>query len=213
MIKLEFSEAEKAAIYYERFNHPHPRVQLKMEVIWLKSQGESHQKIAQLAGVHVNTVTEYLREYEEGGLEKAKEVRFKRPESELVTYQTSIEAEFRKNPPATINQASARIAELTGIKRSPTQVGIFLKNIGLKCRKVGFIPAKADVDAQAEFKKKKLMPRLEEAKAGKRTIFFMDAALSLSRVVRFPFCAWGISGLCVVFYQSFHSCSLRSSTF
>ncbi|WP_370583146.1 hypothetical protein [Microcystis sp. LEGE 00066] len=36
MINLEFTEEEKNSLYYERFHHPHPRVQLKMEVLWLK---------------------------------------------------------------------------------------------------------------------------------------------------------------------------------
>lgn len=61
---------------------------------------------------------------------------------------------MRKNPPASINQASSRIEELTGIKRSPTQVRVFLKKIGMKCRKVGVIPSKADPDVQEAFKKK-----------------------------------------------------------
>jgi hypothetical protein len=39
MIKLEFTEEDKRLLSYGRFNHPHPRVQLKMEVLWLKSQG------------------------------------------------------------------------------------------------------------------------------------------------------------------------------
>jgi len=154
VIQLEFTEEEKKAIYYERFNYPHPRVQLKMEVLWLKSQGETHQKIAKLAGVHVNTVTAYLEEYQLGGIEKVKEVRFNRPESELINYKETIEEELKKNPPATINQASARIEQLTGIKRSPTQIGIFLKKIGMKCRKVGVIPSKANPEAQDDFKKK-----------------------------------------------------------
>ncbi len=34
MINLEFTEEEKNSLYYERFHHPHPRVQLKMEVLW-----------------------------------------------------------------------------------------------------------------------------------------------------------------------------------
>jgi DNA-binding transcriptional regulator YbjK len=38
-----------------------------MEVLWLKSQGLSHQKIAKLAGVPVNKVTSYIRDYQEGG--------------------------------------------------------------------------------------------------------------------------------------------------
>lgn len=154
MIELKFSEADKEELHYERFHHPHPRVQLKMEVVWLKSQGEGHGRIAELAGVHVNTVTTYLQEYLEGGLEKLKEVLFHRPQSELVEHKQTIEIEFGQRPPATISEAAARIEQLTGIKRSPTQVRVFLKKLGLKCRKVGVIPAKADPDKQDDFKKK-----------------------------------------------------------
>jgi transposase len=65
---------------------------------------------------------------------------------------------------------------LTGIKRGPTQTREFLKKLGMKPRKVGQIPAKADVKEQETFKEEKLEPRLAEAKAGKRVVFFMDAA-------------------------------------
>jgi len=51
---------------------PHPRVQLKMEVLWLKSQKIPHQKICQLAGISPNTLLTYLRDYQEGGIEKLK---------------------------------------------------------------------------------------------------------------------------------------------
>jgi len=47
--------------------------------------------------------------------------------------------------------------------------------MGMGCRRVGPIPAKADLAVQGEFLKK-LQPRLEEAKSGQRTVFFVDAA-------------------------------------
>jgi hypothetical protein len=46
-----------------------------------------------------------------------------------------------------------------------------MKRLGLKRYKVGTIPAKADVEAQEQFKKEKLDPRLKEARAGERAIF------------------------------------------
>jgi transposase len=49
--------------------------------------------------------------------------------------------------------SAKRIEELTGIKRSPTQVGIFLKKLGLKRLKTSAIPAKCNVQLQASFKK------------------------------------------------------------
>ena len=73
-------------------------------------------------------------------------------------------------------EAAARIADLTGLERGPTQVRQFLKSLGMKPRKVGQIPAKAAVTVQAAFKTGQLAPRLAEAQAGQRIVFFMDAA-------------------------------------
>ena len=66
----------------------------------------------------------------------------------------ALEAYFEEHPPATVNEAVAKIAELTGIRRGPTQVRRFLGALDLRPRKVGMIPAKADVQQQARFKKK-----------------------------------------------------------
>ena len=44
MLQLEFSEADKGALTHERYHHPHPRVQQRMEALWLKSQGLAHQE-------------------------------------------------------------------------------------------------------------------------------------------------------------------------
>jgi transposase len=41
---------------------------------------------------------------------------------------------------------------------------------------VGTVPAKADHDGQADFLDDELSPRLEEAKQGKRSVLFLDAA-------------------------------------
>ncbi|MBD2774193.1 IS630 family transposase [Iningainema tapete] len=176
MIHIEFTEEEKQALYYQRFHHPHPRVQLKMEVLWLKCQEFPHKEICKLTKVSSNTLRSYLKDYQLGGIEKLKEINFARPKSELEEYRTTLKEYFQKNPPATINQAIDEIESLTGIKRSPTQVRKFLKSMGMRCLKVGFIPSKADSEEQEEFKLKKLEPKLEEAKAGKRAVFFVDAA-------------------------------------
>lgn len=52
-----------------------------------------------------------------------------------------------------MKEAAQKIEELTGIERSTQRVRIFLKGLGLKYRKVGMVPAKADPEVQDEFKK------------------------------------------------------------
>jgi transposase len=176
MIRLEFSQEEKKNFSHERYYNTHPRVRQKMEVLWLKSENLPHHQICRLADISKPTLSSYLKEYQEGGLEKLKETNFYKPQSDLVAHSQAIKAHFAENPPATLKQAAAEIEKLTGIKRSEVQVGQYLKSIGMKCRKVGSIPAKADPQRQETFKKDELEPVLEEAKKGQRKVFFVDAA-------------------------------------
>ncbi len=154
MLHLTFSETDIDQLHYERFHHPHPRVQRKMEALYLKSQGFAHREIAQMIRVSEPTVLSYLRAYQAGGIEQLKALTFYRPESELKQHQDSLEAYFREHPPQSLAQAASKIAELTGIERSREQVRHFLKGMGMSCRRVGVIPAKADPKVQAEFQKK-----------------------------------------------------------
>jgi len=136
---IEFSEQDKLDIEYERYNHPHPHVQKKMWVLHLKSSNKiSHDLIAELAGVSLNTMRNYFYEFKKGGVAGIKQINFYRPTTKLI------------EPPATISEAVAKIEEITGIKRGLTQTAKFLKKIGMKLRKVGSIPA----NANNEIKKK-----------------------------------------------------------
>ena len=58
-----------ASIASERYCHPNPRVQRRMEMLWLKCNGETHERIAELAGVDRRTVQRLLDLFEVGGLE------------------------------------------------------------------------------------------------------------------------------------------------
>ena len=171
MLQIQFTEEIIEKIAYERYHHPHPRVQRKMEVLYLKSQRLSHQMIKQLSRISENTLLKYLREYKEGGLEKVKEVRFRSPQSDLASHVKTLENHFLAHPPTSVNEAVCQIKELTGIKRSPGRVRVFMKRMGLQRRKVGMIPAKADVEKQEQFHRQELEPRIAQAKAGQRTLF------------------------------------------
>jgi len=87
MIKIDFSEEEIEALKHERFYHPHPRVQRKMEALLLKSQKTPHEQICQIAGISANTLRSYLRAYVDGGIDKLKEINFYRQKSELVAHK------------------------------------------------------------------------------------------------------------------------------
>jgi transposase len=176
MIRLEFSEDDLRALRRQRHNHPDPRVQLRMEVLLLKAHGLPHNQIQRISDTSGNTIRRYFNIYKEGGIEKLKELNYYRPECDLIHYQGTLEAYFRAHPVSSVQEAIAKIEELTGIRRGPTQTRKFLRCIGMHRLKTGTIPAKADPEEQETFKEKKLEPVIEEAKAGKRILFFVDAA-------------------------------------
>lgn len=175
MIQVEFTEQMIEELKYERYHHPHPKVQQKMEVLYLKSQGLAHQDIRRLCNISKTTLTSYLKQYLEGGIERLKQLDYQGQPSELNAHAASVETYFRDHPPQTIAEAQAKIAEITGIHRSPNQVSAFLKRIGMKRRKVGFVPGKSGhpdkIAEQERFRAESLEPLLESAKAGKQAVF------------------------------------------
>jgi transposase len=176
MLTITFTPQDIDALHFERFHHPHPRVQLKMEAVYLKSQGLAHHDICRLARISENTLRAYLRQYQEGGVDRLRQTDWDGPTSELADHRRTIEEHFRKNPPRSTAQAAADIERLTGVRRGLTQVRKFLKGMGLKFRKLGMIPAKADADAQREFLDGRLWPRLRQARRLRRVVCFVDAA-------------------------------------
>jgi len=176
MIRLIFTEEMRERLRQERIHHSHPRVRQRLEALYLKSEDWPHQAICASLGVSKPTLVSYLRLFQDGGWEALTDCRFRRAQSALVPYEAVIAAAFTHQPPATLVEASSRIAELTGVHRSPNQVGLVLKQFGLQRRKRGAIPGPAPTEArrveQHTFETQELTPRLKEAQAGQRTVFF-----------------------------------------
>src|SRR5512147_927782 len=176
MIHIDFTPEQIDPLHHERFHHPHPRVQLKMEAVYLKSQGLPHRDICRLVRISENTLRSYLRQFEEGGIGRLKRTDWEGTESELDEHRETLEDYFRRNPPRSTAQAAAAIERIAGVRRGLTQVRKFLKDLGPSYRKPGMIPAKADADEQAEFLAEKLRPRLRQARRLRRVVCVADAA-------------------------------------
>ncbi len=180
MIYINFTQEEINELNYERYYYPHPLVQKRMEVLYLKSQKLSHQEICRLCRISKTSLSTYLKIYLDGGIESLKQLNYQGQSSQLNQHKKTIEEYFKQNPPRNSAEASAMIEKLTGIKRSPTQTRKFMVRIGMKTRKMGHIPGKAanidKISAQEQFRKEKLEPLLLEAKEGKRAVYFVDAA-------------------------------------
>src|SRR3954469_5865170 len=197
-----FTDDDLKAIAHDRYHDPHPHVQRKMEVLWLKSRGLPHQQIADLAGVSLRTVQRYLDDYLQGGLKQARRCKWRGPQTVLLQNKQSIEEYFWDHPPRSTKEAAKVIFEQTGVRRGLTQVRAFLEtHLGLRYRKVAAIPVpprktiEEHAQEQSRFLAEELEPRLREARAGRRAVSFVDAA----HFVWAPFlgCLWCLTRLFV----------------
>ena len=183
MRPIRFTPEDRRSLAHDRFHHPDPRVQRKMEVLWLKSHGLGHGDIAALADVSRRTVQRYLNEYREGGLDRLRRCPWHQPESTSAEHQDCLAGYFAKHPPRSAKQAQAVIEQQTGVRRGLSQVRHFLKDrLGLRWRKTGAIPVPPKktipehAREQAAFLRDRLEPRLEQARRCSRQVYFVDAA-------------------------------------
>ena len=115
------------------------------------------------------------------GLQGLLEENYHQPKSQLEPYTEQLKELFKNQAPHTVNQAIEMIDKETGVVLKPSACREFLRKIGMKCRRCGVVPGKAMDDdkqrqAQQEFHDQQLQTTLDEAKQGKRTVLFVDAA-------------------------------------
>jgi transposase len=164
-------------VYQQFMEHPSGLTKKKLHVVYLKALGLAHKEIERIARTSADSVTRYLKDYDEGGLSALGVSRTQGPVSSWQPYQDQIKSLFLKQPPPTGSEASHEIEVRTGIKPGPRACRDFMrKRPGMKFRKMAVIPAKADPEKQAEFLSDQLEPLLEEAKQDQRKVFFVDAA-------------------------------------
>jgi transposase len=129
MRQFTFTPEDLDTIRHERYHHPHPRVQQKMEVLWLKSQGCTHEDIARLAGVSRRSVQRYLDAFRAGGLPHVRRLPWKGKANDLAAHRGPLEDYFIEHPPRSAREAQAAIEQQTGVRRGLTQVRACLKKL------------------------------------------------------------------------------------
>jgi hypothetical protein len=70
MLDISISESDIELLRYERYNHPHPRVMLKMDVLLMKGLEFSNEDICRKNKICGNTMREYWKQYAAGGIER-----------------------------------------------------------------------------------------------------------------------------------------------
>ena len=139
-LRIQLTEEQRQIVNEERSSHPNLCVREKMLVLWLLHNGLTRQKAAEIVGVGRATVQRYVVAFREGGLDGLRRSHLNRPVSKMAVYRDLIRESFEKQPARTVAEAGERIFQLTGLRRGPSQVRKFLKDLGLKWRFVRAIP-------------------------------------------------------------------------
>ena len=139
-LRIQLTEEQQRIVDEERSSHPNLRVREKMLVIWLLHSGLTRWKAAEIVGVGRATVQRYVVAFRDGGLDGLRRWNVNRPKSEMAAYRELIRESFEKQPARTVAEAGERIFQLTGLRRGPSQVRKFLKDLGMKWQCVRAIP-------------------------------------------------------------------------
>lgn len=139
-LRVQLTEQEQRIVSEERTSHPNERIRERMLVLWLLHNGVTRQKAAEIVGIGRATVQRFVAAYRDGGLDGLRRWDPNRPESEMAAYRELIRESFENQPVHTVAEACERIFRLTGLRRGPSQVRKFLKDLGLKFQRVRVIP-------------------------------------------------------------------------
>jgi transposase len=165
--------ANALAIYNES---RHYMINRRMHFICLKAKGYSTEMMADILFVKRKTIWDWDCRYQKGGLKALTTLGYQGQSSKLNPYGEQLVFEFMKHPVATLKAAQHQIEQLFQIKRSLPQIWAFLQRFKLKRRKVGQIPANADLAQQNQFKQNKLARLIKLATGQRIKLFFVDAA-------------------------------------
>ena len=138
--RVALTADERAVVNAERDAHPEAPVRRKMLVLWLLHCGLTRVMAAEVAGVGRATAQRYVAAYRDGGLDGLRRWGVVGPVSDLAAHTDAIRESLTARPVRTAAEACDRIAALTGLRRKPTQVRVFLASLGFKWRRVRAVP-------------------------------------------------------------------------
>ena len=176
MLHIDISETDILSAICKIIHDPDPGVRKKMLVIVLKALGIAHGVIAFLVKVHINTVTNHLHRFNEGGLEAVAADGRHGPKSGLCGFEEQVRAAFEKEEPSNSAQAAAKLRVITDRWVSYRTAVRWMKALGMRFLRPMSIPSKADHEKQSDFLNTTLLPLLRLALVDRCKVFFMDAA-------------------------------------
>ena len=152
MLPFSLSQTDADSVNIERKTHSSSLIRDRMYVLHLLHLGYKRTECARIVGCHINSVTSYIRMYNEGGLQAIRQLSYCYPRHELHELEHEVDEALTATACNTVADAAQALATKFAYNRSYEAVRQFLHRLGYKHRKAGTFPGKMDKfeDWQAE---------------------------------------------------------------
>jgi transposase len=139
--RIALTEQEQGVVQTEQYEHPSLHVRRKMVFLWSSHCGTDRVTAGKIAGVSRATAERYVAAYRDGGLDglRRRDVAAGKP-GEMAAHADLIKSSLTERPVRTTAEACARIEELTGLRRGPTQTRKFLAGLGFTWQRARAVP-------------------------------------------------------------------------
>ena len=180
MLPYSLSETDAASVNMERKTQTSLLIRDRMQVLHFLHLGLRRQECARLVGCHINSVTNYIKMYQRGGLDLIRQTAYQGSKHELQSQYSEVDKVLTEQPCSTVAQAAKVLQDRFGYYRSVEAVRNLLYRLGFRRRKTGTFPGRAkDFDkwqAQQEAFIKHLEALMQCAEKEEIDLVFGDAA-------------------------------------
>jgi transposase len=192
MLPFSLSVADANTVKVARKTEKNRLIRDRMEVLYLLHIGYTRQATAEIVGCHPNSVTNYVKCYNEGGLEAIRQTGYAYERHELRAMYDEVDKVLDEAECATVSEAREVLASNFDYHRSHEAVRKLLHKRKFKHRKTGTFPGKIDDfetwDAKQEAYIEKLEGLIEQAEDEQLDLVFGDAAHFVYG--KFSSCCW-----------------------
>ena len=112
MYKIKLSKAELVELKKLKKKEKNKRIYRRLQCIHLKHQGKDNKEIADIIGICVDTVTDWIKLYQEKGISELGRLNFKgKRKSNIDDYVDKIKSDIRENTISTLAELQAWLKE------------------------------------------------------------------------------------------------------
>lgn len=180
MLPFNLSETDADIVNIERKTNKSPLIRDRMYVLCLLNMGYNRQQSAEIVGCHPNSVTNYVKRYNRGGLDAIRQLGYNYSRHELSIVYEQVGEALDQAGCTTVADARQVLCEKFGYHRGKEAVRRLLHRLGFKRRKAGIFPGKTeDFDtwqARQEVFIGKLEELIDRADCDELDLVFGDAA-------------------------------------